>query len=44
MKILLFMVSLIFLASCGSPENEKIKSLDDDAKKNNALLTPPCIK
>jgi hypothetical protein len=44
MKTLFFTVSLVFLASCGGSENEKIKLLDDDAKKNNALLVPPCIK
>jgi hypothetical protein len=44
MKILFFMTLLVFLSSCGGPENEKIKLLDDDAKKNNALLIPPCIK
>jgi hypothetical protein len=44
MKILFFIMPLVFLASCGGHENEKIKLLDNDAKKNNKLLTPPCIK
>jgi hypothetical protein len=38
----LWMILFVFLVGCGDHENDKISL--DNAKENNPLLVPPCLK